>query len=82
MPSQRRGCYQWVREKNAVFAGYGDICFDAIHTALYAYGLSDFDAFSMCIEAMQYTAVLYRLNTAVFIPLEETEQTSFSEIEG
>lgn len=74
MPRQRRGYYQWVREKNAVFAGYGDICFDAIHAALYAYGLTDFDPLSMCLEAMQYTAV--------FIPLEETEQTSFSEIEG
>ena len=61
MPGQRLGCYQWVREKNAVLSGYGDMCFDAIRTALYASGLSDFDAFSMCTEAMQYTAV--------FIPL-------------
>lgn len=59
MPGQRR--YQWVREKNAVLSGYGDMCFDAIRTALYAYGLSDFDPFTMCPEAMKYTAV--------FIPL-------------
>ena len=73
MPWQCRGYYQWAREKNAVFAGYGDICFDAIHAALHAYGLSDFDPLSMCLETMQYDAV--------FIPLEETRQTSFDEIE-
>lgn len=71
MPGQRRGYYQWAREKNAVFAGYGDMCFDAIRSALYAYGLSDFDPFSMCPEAMQYTAV--------FIPLEDDNQMTFGE---
>lgn len=64
MPRQRRGYYQWVREKNAVLSGYGDMCFDAIRTALYAQGLSDFNPFTMCQEAMKYTAA--------FIPLEET----------
>jgi hypothetical protein len=62
-----------VREKNAVYAGYGDICFDAIRAALYAYGLSDFDPFSMCPEAMYYTAV--------FIPLIDDSQMTFDEIE-
>lgn len=74
IPGQRRGYYQWVREKNAVLSGYGDMCFDAIRSALYSYGLSDFDPFSMCPEAMQYTAV--------FTPLDKTKQTSFGEIEG
>lgn len=64
MPGQCRGYYQWVREKNAVLSGYDDMCFDAIRSALYTYGLSDFYPFSMCPEAMQYTAV--------FIPLAET----------
>lgn len=64
MPRQHRGHYQWVREKNAVLSGYGDICFEAIRAALYAQGLSDFNPFSMCPEAMQYTAA--------FIPLNET----------
>ena len=71
MPGQRRGYYQWVREKNAVLSGYGDMCFDAIRSALHAYGLSDFDPFSMCPEAKQYDAV--------FIPIEKTKQTSFGE---
>ena len=73
MPWQRRGDYQWVREKNAVFAGYGDICFDAIHAALHAYGLTDFDPLSMCLEAMQYTFE--------FIPLVDDRQMTFGEIE-
>lgn len=30
MPGQRSGRYQWVRERNAVLRGYGDICFEAI----------------------------------------------------
>jgi hypothetical protein len=74
MPWPWLGYNQWEREKNAVFAGYGDICFDAIHAALSAYGLSDFDPLSRCLDDIQYTFE--------FIPLEETEQTSFSEIEG
>ena len=73
MPWQRSGYYQWVREKNAVFAGYGDICFDAIHAALYAYGLTDFDPLSMCLEAMQYTFE--------FIPLVDDRQMTSDEIE-
>ena len=73
MPWQRRGDYQWAREKNAVFAGYGDICFDAIHAALHAYGLTDFDPLSMCLEAMQYTFE--------FIPLVDDRQMTFGEIE-
>lgn len=63
MPGQRSGQYQWVREKNAVLSGYGDMCFDAIRCALYAYGLSDFNLFTMCPEAMPYDAA--------FSPLEE-----------
>lgn len=74
MPGQLRGCYQWVREKNAVFAGYGDMCFDAIRAALYAYGLSDFNPFIMCPEVKQYKAV--------FIPLIDDSQMTFGEIEG
>lgn len=73
MPGQRRGRYQWVREKNSVFAGYGDMCFDAIRAALYAHGLSDFNPFSMCPEAMQYTAE--------FISLTGDRQMTFDEIE-
>ena len=69
MPRQRRGYYQWVREKNAVLSGYGDMCFDAIRAALYSYGLSDFNPFTMCPEAMQYTAV--------FTPLEENMQIPY-----
>ena len=74
MPWQNRGCYQWAREKNAVFAGYGALCFDAIHAALYAYGLSDFDPFTMCPEAKRYTAV--------FIPLVDDRQMTFGESEA
>ena len=66
MPGQWRSYYQWVLEENAVLSGYGDMCFDAARAALYAHGLSDFNPFSMCTEAMQYTAV--------FIPLAETKQ--------
>ena len=69
MPGQRSGQYQWVREKNAVISGYGDMCFDAIRAALYAQGLSDFNPFTMCPEAMQYTAV--------FTPLEENMQIPY-----
>ena len=74
MPGQRRGCYQWVREKNAVYAGYGNVCYDAISLALYKYGLTDFCPFTMCPEAMKYTAV--------FIPLTDDSQMTFDEIEG
>ena len=74
MPWQCRGYYQWAREKNAVFAGYGDICFDAIHAALYAYVLTDFDPLSMCLEAMQYTSF-------EFIPLVDDRQMTFDETE-
>ena len=73
MPWQCSGDYQWAREKNAVFAGYGDICFDAIHAALHAYGLSDFAPFLMCPEAMQYTFE--------FIPLVDDRQMTFGETE-
>ena len=74
-PGQWHGYYQWVREKNAVLSGYGDICFDAMHAAVHAYGLSDFDPlFSIWTETIQYDAV--------FIPLEETQQTLFGEIAG
>ena len=72
MPGQRLGFYQWVREKNAVFAGYGDICFDAI-LAAYAYGLADFDAFSLYPEGMQYTFE--------FIQLFDDRQMTFGETE-
>ncbi len=41
MPGQN-GRYQWVRERKAVEAGYGDLCYTAIQCALYANGLSDF----------------------------------------
>lgn len=41
MPGQC-GRYQFVRERRAVEAGYGDICYTAIQCALYANGLSDF----------------------------------------
>ena len=41
MPGQH-GRYQFVRERRAVEAGYGDICYTAIQCALYANGLSDF----------------------------------------
>ena len=75
MPGQRRGYYQWVREKNAVLSGYGDMSFDAIASALYAQGLSDFNPFTMCPEAKHYTAC--------FIPLEDADwPLSFNEIEG
>ena len=56
-----------------MFAGYGDMCFDAIRAALYAHGLSDFNPFSMCPEAMQYTAE--------FISLTGDRQMTFDEIE-
>ena len=36
------GFYQWVREKNAVLRGYGDMCFDAIQYAMYYHGQIDF----------------------------------------
>ena len=74
MPGQRRGQYQWVREKNAVLAGYGDMCFDAIRAALYMRGLSDFDPFTMSPETMKYTAE--------FIPLTDDRQMTFGENEG
>ena len=41
MPGQC-GRYQFVRERRAVEAGYGDICYLAIQCALYEDGLSDF----------------------------------------
>ena len=41
MPGQH-GCYQFVRERRAVEAGYGDLCYTAIQCALYANGLSDY----------------------------------------
>lgn len=41
MPGQC-GRFQFVRERRAVEAGYGDICYTAIQCALYANGLSDF----------------------------------------
>lgn len=42
MPGQTPGRYQWVRERKAVYAGLGDLCYSAIQCALYANGLSDF----------------------------------------
>ena len=41
MPGQN-GRYQFVREKKAVWDGYGDLCYTAMQCALYANGLSDF----------------------------------------
>ena len=73
MPWQWQGYYQWVREKNAILSGYGDICFDAIHAALYAYGLTDFDPLSMCLEFIQYTFE--------FIPLVDNRKMTFGETE-
>lgn len=40
MPGQTHK--QFVRERKAVIAGYGDLCYTAIQCALYANGLSDF----------------------------------------
>lgn len=41
MPGQC-GRYQWVRERKAVEAGYGEEAYEAIRYALYMNGLSDF----------------------------------------
>ena len=40
MPGQTH--FQFVRERNAVMNGFGDLCYTAIQCALYANGLSDF----------------------------------------
>ena len=40
MPGQTH--FQFVRERNAVMNGFGDLCYTAILCALYANGLSDF----------------------------------------
>lgn len=41
MPGQY-GRYQWVRERRAVEAGYGELAYQAIRYALYMNGDSDF----------------------------------------
>ena len=57
MPGQRRGCYQWVREKNAVYAGYGDMCFDAIQCAMYYHGQTDFCPAVQSPDVLPYDVV-------------------------
>lgn len=49
MPGQN-GMFQWVRERRAVEAGLGELCWTAIQCALYENGLSDFSPARHCPE--------------------------------
>ena len=42
MPGQTQ--YQFVRERKAVFDGFGELCYTAIQCALYANGIMSIDA--------------------------------------
>ena len=48
------GFYQWVREKNAVLRGYGDMCFDTIQCAMYYHGQTDFCPAVQSPEVLPY----------------------------